>query len=254
MHKIRAFQLMLVLLTTMPSLAMAQPQSGEVSQQGSRATEQGIPAGISDSGPPPSSIFQSHGPKHILQGGVLEQQQLPEQTNLQSSAQNTPLMGGADQQNLFPNLAPPMNASVGQQQFNGRANGQQLNGNANGQQFNLGASAVNRLGQPLQGSGQNEISALGLDWQMRTGRVNAVDPASDLYGVVGPGDRILALDGNNPFLAWQTGQNFGNIGTICVVTYMHDGMVNTVRCRRQAVSNFQPKNQKLLNWGALRNH
>jgi len=105
-------------------------------------------------------------------------------------------------------------------------------------------------GIPLQGSATQQRSAIGVWFAYPSGIVEGIDPASDLSGKVVPGDRILAINGVSPLESALTGANFGNAGTIAQVTYSHDGTVQTLPCKRQPISFFQPQAQSMLNSGA----
>ncbi len=104
--------------------------------------------------------------------------------------------------------------------------------------------------QPLQGGAAQQLSAIGVWFAYPTGVVKAVDPASDLNGKVIPGDRILAINGMTPIESATSGSNYGNAGTIAQVTYSHEGTVQTLPCKRQPITFFQPQAQSMLNLGA----
>jgi hypothetical protein len=103
----------------------------------------------------------------------------------------------------------------------------------------------------MQAGAQNQLSALGVAFKFSSGRVIAVDPGSDLYGQIFPGDRIISYDGMNPVESYRSGSNFGNAGTVVQLTFEHGGLVRTLPCRRKPVSEFSPAFQSELNWGAL---
>ena len=99
---------------------------------------------------------------------------------------------------------------------------------------------------------QNQLSALGVAFKFSSGRVSLVDPNSDVYGRIFPGDRILSYDGMSPIDAYRSGSNFGNAGSVVQLTFEHEGVVQTLPCRRKPVAELSPAFQSELNWGALR--
>jgi len=115
------------------------------------------------------------------------------------------------------------------------------------------AGAQNQQQQaPIMAGAQNQLSALGIAFKFSSGMVNLVDPGSDLYGRIFPGDRILSYDGMSPLDSYRSGSNFGNAGTVVQLTFEHQGFVSTMPCRRKPVTEFSPAFQSQLNWGALR--
>jgi len=104
----------------------------------------------------------------------------------------------------------------------------------------------------ISGGAQNQLSALGIAFKFSSGKVNIVDPNSDVYGRIFPGDRILAYDGMSPVESYRSGSNFGNAGSVVQLTFEHEGLVTTLPCRRKPISEFSPAFQSELNWGALR--
>jgi hypothetical protein len=106
-------------------------------------------------------------------------------------------------------------------------------------------------GKMLEGSADQEISALGIGWSFPSEQVIYVDPASDLAGQMVPGDTILAIDGKPPMEAHMAGSNFGDVGTTVQVTFSHNSEVRTVPCKRQPIRNFGSMAQSMLNWRAI---
>jgi hypothetical protein len=104
----------------------------------------------------------------------------------------------------------------------------------------------------LQGSANQQLSALGICWTYPSNAVRFVDPACDLAGKLVPGDRILAVDGIPPLESHRTGSNFGNAGAVVQLTFSHEGAVQTLPCKRQPIENFSQIAQTMLNWGSLR--
>jgi len=109
-----------------------------------------------------------------------------------------------------------------------------------------------RAATTINAETQNQLSALGIAFKFTSGKVNIVDPGSDLYGRIFPGDRIISYDGMSPVDSYRSGSNFGNAGSIVQLTFEHNGVVATLPCRRKPVSQFSPAFQSELNWGALR--
>jgi hypothetical protein len=105
----------------------------------------------------------------------------------------------------------------------------------------------------LNGNADQQLSALGLCWMYPSGEVRYVDPASDLSGKLLPGDIVLGIDGVPPLEAHSRGLNFGNVGEVVQLTFSHEGVVQTLPCKRQPIANFTEISQAKLNWGALRN-
>jgi hypothetical protein len=104
----------------------------------------------------------------------------------------------------------------------------------------------------LEGSADQQLSALGICWTYPTNAVRFVDPACDLAGKIVAGDRILAVDGIPPLESHRTGSNFGNAGAVVQVTFSHEGAVQTLSCKRQPIQNFSQIAQTMLNWGAVK--
>jgi len=99
----------------------------------------------------------------------------------------------------------------------------------------------------LQGSAEQEPSALGFCWQYPSCAVLAVDPSSDLKDKIVPGDKILAVDGLPPLESHFRRATFGNAGTTVQLTFSHNGAVQTLPCRRQPISSFSKFAQEMLN-------
>jgi hypothetical protein len=106
----------------------------------------------------------------------------------------------------------------------------------------------------LQGSANQQLSALGICWTYPSSAVEMVDPACDLAGKLVPGDRILAVNGLPPMEGHRTGSNFGNAGEVAQVTFSHEGVVQTLPCKRQPIANFSQLAQSMLNFGSWRAH
>jgi hypothetical protein len=101
----------------------------------------------------------------------------------------------------------------------------------------------------LQGGAAQQLSAIGVWFAFPTGIVKEVDPASDLNGKVVVGDRILAINGMTPIESAMNGSNYGNAGTLAQVTFSHEGTVQTLSCKRQPITFFQPQAQSILSRG-----
>jgi len=148
----------------------------------------------------------------------------------------------------IPAVAPDRrNGSV---QSQGSDQNQPLVGNLN--DFATPARTVPQQRSPIMAGAQNQLSALGIAFKFSSGMVNLVDPGSDLYGRIFPGDRIISYDGMSPLDSYRSGSNFGNAGTVVQLTFEHEGVVSTMPCRRKPVTEFSPAFQSQLNWGALR--
>jgi hypothetical protein len=212
---LRETALSFLVAVSLGPIALAAPLSGEVSEEG-----------------------QDRIPRQ--EGNVSEQMPAaaPDRRNgsvqSQGSDQNQPLVGNLN------DFATPAQAENPRMQFNAGAQNQQFNAGAQNQRTQLNAGA------------QNQLSALGIAFKFSSGMVNLVDPGSDLYGRIFPGDRILSYDGMSPLDSYRSGSNFGNAGTIVQLTFEHQGVVSTMPCRRKPVTEFSPAFQSQLNWGALR--
>jgi hypothetical protein len=150
-----------------------------------------------------------------------------------------------------PAVAPDRRSSLLQSHADFADNGQNqpLVGNLN--DFATPVRANAQRTQQLNAGAQNQLSALGIAFKFSSGKVNLVDPGSDLYGRIFPGDRILSYDGMSPVDSYRSGSNFGNAGTVVQLTFEHEGVVTTLPCRRKPVTEFSPAFQSQLNWGAL---
>jgi hypothetical protein len=90
------------------------------------------------------------------------------------------------------------------------------------------------------------ISAIGLSHDPFTGKINRIDPASDLYNKVYPGDILVSIANESPAQSLNTLSNFGNENTIVTVIVLHKGERKTFACHRKPLENFQPSIQEGL--------
>lgn len=82
-------------------------------------------------------------------------------------------------------------------------------------------------------------AALGIKWDFLSGRVLQIDPASDVYGIVRPGDYFVSEDGMNPRMAKIKRLNLGAAGTVARLAFQTRQGIIYLNCRRQPIESFQ---------------
>jgi hypothetical protein len=98
---------------------------------------------------------------------------------------------------------------------------------------------------PLQGGisvtelQQSPMAGIGIRFVPATGMVLIVDSASDAFGSLQPGDKIIRQDGLTPRKYWKKGLNFGPVGTAVMIEYRNQQGLQSVTCRRKPISEFK---------------
>jgi hypothetical protein len=90
-------------------------------------------------------------------------------------------------------------------------------------------------------------AAIGAIWDVaHYDVVTYVDPASDLYGRVHIGDRMISIANLPPSTAISCGANLGYPGSIVAVEWAHNGRLYHQWVHRKRVSEFSPLMQAIL--------
>jgi hypothetical protein len=84
------------------------------------------------------------------------------------------------------------------------------------------------------------VSAIGFTRDANTNIVLYIDPASDLYGKVFPGDIVLTIGGEDPEVSLAHLNHFGDINTLIVVVVLRHGTELTFNCHRHPLESFAP--------------
>jgi hypothetical protein len=200
-----------------------------------------------------AALVNSPTPAETLNGQVSIDRNLPGSGETQQLNQDTPVPD-ADQKTIY---RPGMTITIRKHQATSAEADEMIRLlRENGlwsHVTTLRAEEAARSGRTLNGNADQQLSALGLCWTYPNGRVSFVDPACDLSGKLLPGDIMLGIDGVPPLEAHSRGLNFGNAGEVVQLTFSHEGVVQTLPCKRQPIANFTQIAQTMLNWGALRN-
>lgn len=97
----------------------------------------------------------------------------------------------------------------------------------------------------------DELSCLGMETVVYRidgpGIVKYVDPKSDLYSKLAPGDSVLTIDGET-MLQYHLGRhNYGNANTTAQVLVRHqNGVTEQLTCQRHPINYFTPYVQRGL--------
>ncbi len=97
----------------------------------------------------------------------------------------------------------------------------------------------------------DQLSCMGIESVIHhvddPGLVEYVDPKSDLYSRLEPGDLILTIDGETNFEYYLAGHNYGNANTIAEVVVRHkNGITEQLACQRHPISYFSSDMQRGL--------
>lgn len=169
-----------------------------------------------------------------------------------SMAQAVTLQGGvetqeAQQYNLVAS-GSQFQAQVQQLQYNLQAIKQAPNYNLQGinNRFDMQGSiqSVNPNIYAQIPQNQHQLSAVGVYWENYI--IRFIDPNSDLFGQIHPGDRIISVDGLDPNYARQIRHNFGQEQTLVTVVYLHNSEQIQASCHRHPISSFSPFMQAIL--------
>lgn len=94
---------------------------------------------------------------------------------------------------------------------------------------------------------QNRIqprSAIGV-CHRSSGVIYYIDPNSDLYGLVQLGDRLLSINGIEPYTAERMRVNFGPAGTVVQCLFSTNEGLKRISCRRHDIRDFGPEWQRI---------
>lgn len=90
-----------------------------------------------------------------------------------------------------------------------------------------------------------QLAAIGVRF-WNDGTIYFIDPNSDVYGKVQPGDCLLTEDGINAWVAMKKKLNFGPAGTQVILTIKTNQGIITLPCIRHDVSWFTAQFQRDL--------
>ena len=94
----------------------------------------------------------------------------------------------------------------------------------------------------------HELSCIGVAWVItQPHQVIYVDPQSDLYGKVVPGDLIISQDGIDPTVCRTQRRNFGTENTLITVVFQRGKECFSYQCHRHPVAWFSPYFRSTLN-------
>ncbi len=97
-----------------------------------------------------------------------------------------------------------------------------------------------KLASQLAAHLQDHLAAIGVEFAPWTNIVNSVDPASDCWGIVVAGDKLLSIDGENPKAYILARKNYGGAGEAVLIRFKHPGeRAQKVFCRRSPVQSFK---------------
>jgi C-terminal processing protease CtpA/Prc len=107
----------------------------------------------------------------------------------------------------------------------------------------LGELASDRPRQKLNGSADDSLSCLGIETTSTTvngpGVLMYVDPHSDLFAKITPGDLVLSIDGAPVVIYSLRRANYGNSGSLAKVSVLHqNGVAEQLTCERHPMKYF----------------